>query len=62
MVQIHAPPLIMKKQFWKLLTGFLMPMRLPQDQWAAVRILQIVLGIAANPPTTQMERPTGLCR
>lgn len=40
----------------------LMPMPLPQDQCAAVRTLQIVLDIAAHPPTTQIERPTGVCR
>ncbi|URR34352.1 hypothetical protein NBE99_06740 [Thermosynechococcus sp. HN-54] len=40
----------------------LMPMPLPQDQCAAVRTLQIVLDVVANPPATQVEQPTGVCR
>lgn len=43
-------------------TRSLRPMPLPQDHCRDVRSLQIVLDIAAHPPTTQIERPTGICR
>ncbi len=40
----------------------LRPMPLPQDHCGDVRTVQIVLNIAANPPITQIERRTGICR
>lgn len=43
-------------------TRSLRPMPLPQDHCRDVRSLQIVLDITAHPPTTQIERPTGICR